>query len=96
VVLMATMSGVAGGAIRDVLCGEVPKIFRGEVYATIAIAGAAAFVLLLKAHVNANVAAGFAGVAIVVIRCAAVMLNWRIKQLSLEPAEQSAKAADAA
>lgn len=96
VVLMATMSGVAGGAIRDVLCGEVPKIFRGEVYATIAIAGASTFVLLLKAHVNANLAAAFAGTAIVVVRCAAVMLNWRIKQLSLEPAEQSAKAADAA
>lgn len=96
IVLMATMSGVAGGAIRDVLCGEVPKIFRGEVYATVAIAGAAAFLLLLRLRADVNLAAAVAGTAIVAVRCAAVMLNWRIKQLSLETPEQPVRPADAA
>ncbi len=46
VVLMGTITGVAGGVMRDVLCAEVPLILRREVYATAAVAGAAVFVLL--------------------------------------------------
>jgi uncharacterized membrane protein YeiH len=88
VVLMATMSGVAGGAIRDVLCGEVPKIFRGEVYATLAIAGASLFVLLLRWGISSSVAAGVAGTAIAVARCTAVLVGWRIQPLMLHASDQ--------
>ncbi len=49
VVLMATMTGVAGGVLRDVLSVEIPLIFRrGEIYATASIAGATTY-LLVKA-----------------------------------------------
>lgn len=46
VVLMGTVTGVAGGIMRDVLCTEVPLILRREIYATAAIAGAIVFVVL--------------------------------------------------
>ena len=46
VVLMGTVTGVVGGIMRDVLCGEVPLILRREIYATAAIAGAIVFVVL--------------------------------------------------
>jgi uncharacterized membrane protein YeiH len=46
VMLMGTITGVAGGVIRDVLCAEVPLILRREIYATAAIAGAGVFVVL--------------------------------------------------
>lgn len=46
VVLMGTVTGVAGGIMRDVLCTEVPLILRREIYATAAIAGALVFVVL--------------------------------------------------
>lgn len=46
VVLMGTITGVAGGVMRDVLCNEVPLILRREVYATAAIAGATLYVVL--------------------------------------------------
>ena len=46
VVLMGTVTGVAGGILRDVLCTEVPLILRREIYATAAIAGAVVFVVL--------------------------------------------------
>ena len=41
-VLMGAITGVVGGAVRDVLSGETPMILRREIYATAAIAGAAA------------------------------------------------------
>ena len=46
VILMGTVTGVAGGIMRDVLCTEVPLILRREIYATAAIAGAVVLVVL--------------------------------------------------
>lgn len=47
-VLLGVVTGVAGGILRDVLTGEVPLVFQPQIYlyATAALAGAAAFVLL--------------------------------------------------
>ena len=42
--VMGVMTGVAGGIMRDVLCGEVPLILRREVYATAALMAAGVFV----------------------------------------------------
>ena len=39
VVIMAMLTGVFGGAIRDVFCQEIPFIFRREVYAVACIIG---------------------------------------------------------
>lgn len=47
VVMMATITCVVGGVLRDVLCAEIPMILRrGQLYATAVIAGAAVYVLL--------------------------------------------------
>lgn len=48
VVLTGTMSGVAGGVVRDVLTAQVPLILRGDVYASAAIAGIALYLVLGK------------------------------------------------
>src|SRR3712207_1123475 len=45
-VLMGAITGVVGGAVRDVLCGEPPMILRQDIYATAAIAGAATYAAL--------------------------------------------------
>lgn len=46
VVFMGTLTGVAGGAVRDVLCGEVPLILRRDIYATASIAGGTLYLLV--------------------------------------------------
>src|SRR5688500_13484889 len=38
--LMGMVTGIGGGMARDLLAGRVPVIFRGELYATPALAGA--------------------------------------------------------
>ncbi len=48
VIMFGIMTGVVGGVIRDVLVGEVPLIFRKEIYATASFLGAS--VLLLGFH----------------------------------------------
>jgi len=49
VVLLGTLSGVAGGVIRDVLSGVVPLLLRRDIYATAAIAGICCYLLLRAA-----------------------------------------------
>lgn len=46
-IIMGTISASFGGVIRDILCNEIPLIFRsGELYATTCIAGGIVFVSL--------------------------------------------------
>jgi uncharacterized membrane protein YeiH len=45
VIMLGVMTGVVGGVIRDVLVGEVPLIFRKEIYATASFLGASVLLL---------------------------------------------------
>lgn len=72
--LMGTVTGVAGGVIRDVLSAEVPLIFRkGELYATAAIAGAALYLILEGVGVQRQLAATIGMTAIAALRLAAIL-----------------------
>ena len=44
-IVMGTVTGVAGGMIRDVLCNVIPMILQKEIYALAAILGGALFVV---------------------------------------------------
>ena len=45
-IMTGIMTGVVGGIIRDVLVGEVPLVFRKEIYATASFVGASIFLLM--------------------------------------------------
>lgn len=74
VVLMGTMTGVAGGVLRDVLVNDIPMILRrGDLYASAAIAGTSAY-LLLKAGGLAETPAALTGMGLIVaLRLAAIL-----------------------
>ena len=69
VVLMGAVTAAAGGMLRDVLCGEVPMILHGrELYATAALAGAAAYVGLFAAGAARPLAAAAGILTTLVLR----------------------------
>jgi uncharacterized membrane protein YeiH len=84
VVLMGTVTAVAGGVLRDVLTAQVPLILRGgEIYATAAIAGIALYLVLQALGVGQS-AAEAAGVATVAaLRLLAMFLRWRLPAFQL-------------
>lgn len=84
VVILGTMSGVAGGVLRDLLIAEIPLLLRsGEIYATAAIAGIVVYLLLQRAGMD-RVIAGYAGMAIIVVlRFVAIFAAWRVPALRL-------------
>jgi uncharacterized membrane protein YeiH len=79
-VLMAATTGVAGGAIRDVLCGEIPRIFRGEIYATVSLTGATLFIAMQRSGISTALSALVATSVMIGLRVAAI--HWKVR---LEP-----------
>lgn len=77
--LMGTITGVAGGVIRDVLTAEIPLVLRpGLLYATAAVVGASLYVVLAEIGV-AKDAASLAGMATVVaLRLGAILRGWKL------------------
>ena len=47
-IALGTITACFGGVIRDILCNEIPVIFRKEIYATACILGGVSFFLLTK------------------------------------------------
>src|SRR4029079_19660652 len=45
-IALGTMTACFGGVIRDILCNEIPVIFRKEIYATICIVGGIFFFIM--------------------------------------------------
>lgn len=91
VVVMATITGVFGGVIRDVLCAEIPMILRkGNIYATAVIVGAALYVALQAAAIPRLYAALAGTVTISGLRLAAIAWNLTLPVFSL-PDEDPAK-----
>lgn len=78
VVLMGTITGVAGGILRDVLCAEVPLILRREIYATAAIAGAALYVALEEIGVGGALLSLLPIAVVFVLRLTAIYLDLHV------------------
>lgn len=84
VVVMAVITAVFGGVLRDVLCAEIPMILRkGNIYATAVIAGASLYVLLQGAGVTREIAACTGMFTIAALRIAAIYLNLTLPVFSL-------------
>jgi uncharacterized membrane protein YeiH len=77
-IAMGVTTGVAGGILRDLLVGEIPLVFRREIYlyATAAFLGASLFVSLLKLGIAPQLAMVLGTAATLVLRLAGI--RWRI------------------
>jgi len=83
VVLMATITGVAGGVLRDVLCAEIPLILRRDIYATAAIAGASLYLLAERFGAPRPWSAGFGMGMVVMLRVFAIQRGLKLPTFRL-------------
>ena len=87
VVLMATMTGVAGGVLRDVLSAEMPLILRrGDIYATASLAGATTYLLVKTLGLGAPLAAVIGIAVVMILRLAAIL--WGLKLPVVTPRDE--------
>ena len=74
-VALGTISACFGGVIRDILCNEIPVIFRKNIYATACILGGFTYFLLLKTTLTTDFIVLISGAIVIVIRLLAVIFN---------------------
>lgn len=71
-IALGTMTASFGGVIRDILCNEIPVIFRKEIYATPCILGGVIYFLLIQFPIQENLVFVIAGVTVIITRLLAV------------------------
>ncbi|UFH46515.1 trimeric intracellular cation channel family protein [Flavobacterium galactosidilyticum] len=77
-IALGTMTACFGGVIRDILCTEIPVIFRKEIYATICILGGTVFFLLRKLNLDNDVLYLTTSLVIIIVRLMAVKYKWSL------------------
>lgn len=80
-VALGTITASFGGVIRDILCNEIPVIFRKEIYATACILGGASYFLLTKLPIAESYAYSGAIVMVIGLRLLAVRFKIRLPNI---------------
>ena len=75
--LMGMVTGIGGGMLRDLLAGRVPAVFRGELYATPALAGSAVVVALAHTDLSYWTIALIGGGFCTAWRLVAIWRHWQ-------------------
>ncbi len=72
---MGMVSAVVGGVIRDILCNEIPLIFRKEIYATACLTGALFFYMMSVIDLNTDINYVLTTILIFSIRVISIKYN---------------------
>ena len=77
-VMMGMISAVFGGVARDVICNEIPLIFRKEIYALACLIGGFIFILLRHLEVENTINMLITIAIIFALRLLAVRYKWNL------------------
>ncbi|WP_062264871.1 trimeric intracellular cation channel family protein [Endozoicomonas arenosclerae] len=83
-VMMGVLTGCGGGAIRDLLSGEIPLVLKKEVYAFAAMAGGALFVVL-EPHTGTGEATLISAGVVLALRLLAMYKKVSLPRFDLPP-----------
>lgn len=87
-ITMGSITGAAGGVLRDVFINEVPLIFRKEIYALACVAGGLVYIICHKVGLSAEVNAILSIITVILMRILAVKYKWHLPILKGEDEEQ--------
>jgi len=82
-VALGTMTACFGGVTRDILCNEIPIVFRKEIYATICLFGGLVFFILQQFTLSVNVIYIATSGSMILLRLLAVKFHWSLPQMHL-------------
>ena len=74
-IALGVMTASFGGILRDILCNEIPVIFRKEIYATACILGGALYFALLNTTLEEKYAYALGIITVIAIRLLAVRFH---------------------
>jgi uncharacterized membrane protein YeiH len=74
--LIGMLTGIGGGLARDLLTGEIPVVLQRDIYAVVALGGAAAVTLLNRLELAGPVPLASAAAAMTGVRLLALYRRW--------------------
>ena len=74
-VVMATLTGSAGGVMRDIFINEEPLFFRNEIYAMACVIGALVYCMCDRMGMDVFLSQTMCGISVFVVRVLAVKYN---------------------
>ncbi len=77
-VIMGTMTGAAGGVLRDILINEVPLIFRKEIYALACIGGGMVYWACMQIGIAGAALQIITAMSVIILRVLAVHFGWKL------------------
>ncbi len=80
-IALGTMTACFGGVIRDILCNEIPVIFRKEIYATACILGGASYFLFTGLSMREDYAYIASILVVIGLRLLAVKFGIRLPNI---------------
>lgn len=81
---LGTVTACFGGVLRDILCNEIPVIFRKEIYATACIVGGFVFFGLRYLNLNDDLIYLLTAATVIVIRILAVVKKWSFPPIEMK------------
>lgn len=78
IIMLAAVTGVGGGVIRDLLVCETPLVLKADFYATATIIGGIVYAAMLTAGYQGPVLNGAAFATTLVLRTLAIMMKWQL------------------
>ena len=84
VIMSGMITGICGGILRDVLCNQMPMVFRRELYASVSLAVCALFLGLHALGVDTDLATAISFTGGLTLRLLAIWGGWRLPVFSYQ------------
>ena len=78
IIMLAAITGVGGGMIRDLLVGEIPLVLKADFYATATIIGAIIFYVMGRLSVDPTTNSAVTFIITLLLRLMAIQYKWQL------------------
>jgi len=78
VIVAGMITGCAGGVLRDILCNDVPLLFRSELYASVSLVTGALYVAGLRSGLNPEAVTSVVFIVGILFRLLAIRYHWEM------------------
>lgn len=82
-VMMAVLTSIAGGIMRDMICNEIPLVLQKEIYISASIIGSLLYLALAHLGVGSHLQDTLTLATIFAVRILAIRFDWHLPSIRL-------------